>query len=407
MSKSNVRLAMSTVRRSKTRSFFTTLGILIAVSSVVTIVGLGQGAKQQITKQIDQLGSDLITVRPGNQVHRDSFGRITGIDIGNVLGGSRLSDSDYNHIAQIRHIGTVVPFASVPGSVSNSGKTSTGSVVGTSQTIAGVLKLRMRSGSFFSDSQTNLNVAIIGSKVAGQLFDGTLPLGRAITIRDKTFLVQGVIDDVPATPFFPNSDYNNQVFIPYNTAKQMTGASIGLNQILIKPNDPRQVSQLVKSLNITLTQTHDGANDFTVLDQADSMAVADNITGLLTRVTIGAALVALLVGGAGIMNIMVASVTERTREIGIRKAVGATNRQILNQFMAEAAVISLVGGISGIVVSVGVNLALRIFTNIQVAFVWQAVVVSLAVAMFTGVFFGIVPAVRAARKDPIEALRHE
>ncbi len=408
MTRGNFKLALATIRKAKWRSFLTTLGIILGVSSVVIIVSLGEGVKQQAVNQIARLGSDLITVRPGKIVNRSDKGLITGVNFSSLLGSGYLNESDYKTISQTNDYKQVVPFGVIGGvAKTDHEQTSSGFILATTQGLPDVLRQKIRFGAFYNDSQSNQHVAVIGKSIASRLFHQDAPLGEALQIRKQSFVIVGVFDDFKAPSLTPGPDYDRAIFIPYQVGQQLIQGPLPLYQILIKPFHPNETDAAVASLQAQLQRAHGGEDDFTILKQEDSLAVTNGIFNLLTSLIAGIAAISLVVGGIGIMNIMLVSVSERTREIGIRKAVGATNRQVLNQFLAEAIVLSLVGGILGVISAGLVNVLLRITTNIQPVITLPIVLLSVSVALLVGVFFGITPAIKAAHKDPIDALRHE
>jgi putative ABC transport system permease protein len=216
-----------------------------------------------------------------------------------------------------------------------------------------------------------------------------------------------VFDNFNAPPFSLEADFNDAVFVPYATAQQLTGSVLGMYQIVAKAKDQSQLTPTVQTVRSRLASAHGGAHDTTVLQANDSDSASNRTIHLLTVLVATAAAVALVVGGVGIMDVMLVSVTERMHEIGLRKAIGATNRQIMRQFMAEAFVLSGLGALVGMCLAAGLVGLLRLYTSLQPVLVWQVFVIAPAVAIAVGLFFGSMPALKAARKDPIEALRHE
>lgn len=405
----NVRLATSTIRRSKFRSILTMLGVIVGVFSVVTSVSIGEGVKRQVVGQINNLGSDLITIRPGKLVTRDTQGQITHINLTSGLGASSLSDKDLNSIKQLGSAGTVVPYSLITGVAGYDNKQlDSSTIIGTTPDIPQVLNKKVAYGDFFEPADENRLVAVIGKNVALKLFEEPSPLGKTIQIRGTEYIVRGVMDEFEQNPFALNGvDFNNAVFIPYKAGKQLTKDSVQIFQIQIKPAAKSTAQALFDDVTATLSDNHGGQVDFTVLKQDENLAVTNNIIALVTRLIVGLAALSLLVGGVGIMNIMLVSVSERTREIGVRKAIGATNRQIHRQFLTEATVLTIAGGIIGVAVSALAVLLLRTFTSLSPVITWRIAVLAVSVSVVVGIIFGLLPAARAAHKDPIDALRNE
>jgi putative ABC transport system permease protein len=302
------------------------------------------------------------------------------------------------------------PLSVVPGTVNVDGKKLDNSLVlATNGSLPGALNHEeIKYGEFFKDNQTyQAAPAVIGKNVAEALFDDTVPLGRQFTFRGQTFIVHGVFDDFKGSPLSPTSNFNNAIFIPYTIAEKLTNNSAQMFSILVKPTTSDKRDEAIAAMNTSLLAAHGGQKDFSVLNRDQSLAASSNVLDLLTTMIAAIAAISLLVGGIGIMNIMLVSVTERMHEIGIRKAIGATNRQILGQFMMEATVLSLVGGAIGVAMSLATAFLLSTYTSLHPVISWQSVLIATGVSIAIGIFFGTAPAIKAARKDPIEALRHE
>lgn len=410
MFKGNFKMAVSALRAAKWRSLLTMVGIIIGVVSVVCTVALGEGIKRQLIGQINQLGNDVITVRAGKLVNRDKQGRITKVNVPTsyAFSNSSLPARDLDVIAKTENIKAAVPIGVISGSVKNgSQEYSSGSIIATGSDMANVLKLKVAYGSFFDDGDTSLPQVVIGSSVASDLFDARAPLGMTLTIHGQDFIVTGILDSLSASPITLGPDFNKAIFIPYSAAQNLTGGNTQLVEVLAQAADPAQTNQIIANLNQQLLIAHGQQDDFTVLRQDENLLVTDRILSTLTAFIAGIAAISLIVGGIGIMNIMLVSVTERTREIGVRKALGATNNQILGQFLIEAIVLSTAGAILGMILSGLVVLIMRLTTHLQPVITWPIVVVACLVAIVVGIIFGIAPAAKAARKDPIDALRYE
>ncbi|MEO8863261.1 MAG: ABC transporter permease [Candidatus Saccharimonadales bacterium] len=405
--KGNIHMALSSIGAAKWRSFLTMFGVIIGVASVITIVSLGEGVKQQLTNQNEHIGSNLITVRGGHVVSRDSKGHITKVNLLNAFAGVTLTNEDIKTINDVPHLQMVVPFATVSGTpTTDNGKTDDSiAVVATTEHAADALNQKVLYGGFFEKQDKDRAVAVIGKRVAENLFGENVPIGQSFKLRGQDFVVQGVFEGFDANPLNLGVDYNNTIFIPFDYAKQMTNSAPLPYQILVRSDDTVSPSAASTSIVDALEKSHGGQQDFTVLLGKDNMAVASTLIRLLTTFVSAIAGISLLVGGIGIMNIMLVAVSERTHEIGIRKSVGATNYQILSQFMVEAIILSATGGVVGIIVSLIANYLLRITTDMQPVITLPIMGLSLLVAVLVGVIFGIAPALKAARKDPIDALR--
>ena len=409
ISRGNLKTAINSVRASKWRSLLTMLGIIIGIVSVVTVVSIGEGVKRQVVSQINQQGKGLITVRPGQLVTRDDKGKIIGVNLfsGFSTAGA-LNDNDVKVSRQTKGVKRAVPLSIVAGTVNNGGKAFNNiTVIGTTSDLPTVLKQEVEFGGFFSEKDDNQNGAIIGTDVAAEVFGNEVPLGESFTFHDQEFIVRGVFKEFQNATLSLDTDFNSAIFIPYPVARELTQNNAPIYEILVQPGNPEAADTVAASLKKNLKTAHGNQEDFTVLGQNESLGVTSNIVNLMTRLIAGIAAISLLVGGIGIMNVMLVSVTERMNEIGIRKAIGATSRQIMSQFLIEATVLSVLGGIIGVAASIIVNFLLRITTNIEPVISWQVVAVAAGVSLVVGIVFGTAPALKAARKDPIEALRNE
>lgn len=409
--KGEIKTAVRTLQHNKGRSLLTMLGIIIGVTSVLVVVGIGEGVRQQIGAQTDRLGKDLITIRPGQLLGQVSSGSMLnglGPVFGQGLGGS-LSDIDIKTVQKTPGVATAVPLSIVSSGVvsGENNHRNNALVIGTTPGMPDMLKQSLAFGTFFNDTSTDANKVVIGSHVAQVLYDENVPLGQTLTILGHQFIVVGIFNDFQTTPLSLDADFNNAVFIPYTVARQITNDSTPIYEILARPSQVSQTDVVAGRVNGSLLAAHGGQHDFTVLEQSQTLAVTNTILSLLTSLIAGVAAISLLVGGIGIMNVMLVSVTERMHEIGIRKAIGATNQQILRQFMVEAIVLSVVGSALGVMIAFSAELVLRIFTNLAPSITWQIVAIACGVSIGVGVLFGSIPALKAARKDPISALRNE
>ena len=402
----NFSLAYDAIKSAKWRSFLTMSGVIIGVMSVVTIVSIGEGVKQQVASQISHLGPDLITIRPGKPVQKDKSGHITGVNFITAFAGNSLTENDLQVTTQTKGVASAIPmsFVTVTPQVDDVQYTA-GFVFGTTKGLPEVLNQKVEYGEFFDTKDYDKQIAVIGTRVAEDLFGETVPIGRSMKIRNETFVVRGVFEEFETVSLVSTADYNTAIFIPLGAAKKLNNNQVNIQQILVKPILPQDTAITVQSLQQKLLSVHDGQDDFTILTQEDNLQIASTILDLLTRLISGIAAISLLVGGIGIMNVMLLSVTQRTQEIGLRKAVGATNNQILGQFLTEAVVISFIGGIVGLIGSVFVNFLLRVLTEIEPVITLPIMFISVAVAVVVGIIFGITPALQASRKDPILALR--
>ena len=402
----NLRIALSGIRSSKWRSVLTMLGVIVGIVAVVTVVGIGEGVKRQVAGQLNHFGKDLITVRPGSPDNSAVWTSTndTVFGLGTVAG---LTPNDVKDVQSITQVQVVAPLGLVSGKVEVNGRQRQVQIIASNSQLPALLHQGIAAGGYWDASQEDAKMAVVGPHLARTLFDEDIPLGRSFTFRGETFIVRGVFDPFDKTPFSATASFDDAIFIPSETAAAVTGQSPQFYTILARPYTLGSMDQTITAVTDRLRQAHGGQQDFTVLSPQQAAANSGNVVSLLTTWITAIAAIALFIGGVGIMNIMLLSVTERMHEIGVRKAIGATGRQILTQFMLEATVLSVVGGLIGIALSLAVDGLLYAYTDLKPVISWQAIVVATLVSLAIGIVFGVAPAIKAARKDPIEALRHE
>lgn len=403
----HLKTGFNSVRSAKFRSFWTMLGVIIGVTSVITVVAIGEGVKQQIGGQIHHLGQNLITVRPAQL--QTAGGSGSGVNIISGLGVSGpLGMKDIALISQAKGVAASAPLTIVSGDVNgDNGTYKDGFVIGTSPDLPGLINQSLAYGTFFGSQDEGDNVAVLGHHASQVLFNEDVPLGRSFRFHGRQFVVRGAFNQFAAAPLSQQADLNNAVFIPNSIAEDLSKNTAPTYEVLARPTNGQPTSTVIKNVRQALDNAHGGQSGFSVLAGNQNAAASDQILNLLTRLIAGIAAISLLVGGIGIMNVMLVSVAERMHEIGIRKAVGATNRQIMGQFMIESSVLSFTGGVIGIILAYLIDIGLRVFTSLQPVISWQVVALASGVSLLVGIIFGTVPALKAARKDPIDALRSD
>lgn len=407
LTRGHLKAGFDSVRRAKWRNFWTMLGIIIGVASVITIVSIGEGVKEQIAQQVTKSGKNLITVRPGtvdiNDGQNQNFNVLAGLSI---TGSLRPADSEV--VIKSKLVTASAPLAAVNTKVvSKLGNLRNGVVIGTTSDFPALINQSLAYGVFLTPDDAGMNVAIIGQEAADKLFDVNVPLGYSFTIGGEEFIVRGIFEDFNNTPLSDRANYNSAIFIPYDVAQRLTKDNAVVYEILAKTANETDIKPAIVEIEKNLMQSHGGQEDFTVLEPNEAVAAKNNVLTLMTGLISGVAAISLLVGGIGIMNVMLVSVAERMHEIGIRKAIGATNQQILSQFMIESSLLSLTGGIIGVAVAFVLDGLLRFFTNLRPVITWEVVLIAFGVSLVVGVIFGSIPALKAAQKDPIEALRSQ
>ena len=402
----NVNMAIQSLRAARWRSWLTMFGIIVGIVSAVTVVSIGEGIKHQISGQINHLGENILTIRPGT-VSENNAPLQSLTDLINPSTNSVLTSNDLNVIQKVSNVSSVVPLSIVPGPIQIGSSNPNITVIGTNDAFPSVLNQTVEYGEFFNPNDVNPDVAVIGNNLATALFGTSAPLGQSFTFRGQQFDVVGVLNSFNTPPLSINADFNNAIFIPYQVADQLEQGTAPLYEVLAKVSSSPLTSVTKQNITVALKAAHGGVVDFSVLTQAQTLNVTSRVLNLLTDFIGAVAAISLLVGGIGIMNVMLVSVTERTHEIGIRKAIGATNKQIRSQFITEAVVLCIVAGLAAIIISLLINASLRVVTSLQPAISWQIMVLSMIVAVVVGIVFGSIPALKAAHKEPIDALRNE
>ena len=402
-------MAVDSIRRAKWRSFLTMLGIIVGIVSVVMIFSLGEGIKRQVAGQLGELGSDLIIVRSGKLINRSADGKISSVNWSAAFGQNTLTENDLESLKALTSLRAAAPLTQIVGQVQSDTGVSvdaSSQVLATTPQIRDILNLDVDTGEFFTTPDSNKNVVVLGPAVKARLFGDDPAVGHVVNIRGVPFVVRGVMPETKASAIsITNTDYNQALFIPFTAAKSLVGGNLTIREIQLKLSADVPAKDAVAQINATLLESHGKTEDFTVLEPKDFVGVIDRAFELMTTFIAAVAGISLIVGGIGIMNIMLVSVSERTREIGIRKAIGATNQQILGQFVVEAVMLSFFGGVFGVIGSFIGTAVVRYYTPLKPVLVPNVVGVALAVAVVVGVVFGIAPAIKAARKDPIRALR--
>jgi len=385
----NVRLAMGGLISSPFRSFLTTLGVIIGVSAVIITVSIGTGAKRQTEMQIQRLGSNLITVSSG---YRSAY--------------SKINNRILPALEQCGSVRQVTPQINRSGTASYGSNSLNTTAMGTSSNYLDVRNLKMARGVFLSDEDVEASTwnCVLGADLATELFEAEDPLGKRVRFDRVRFTVVGVAASQGDTGF---SSVDNVMFIPYTTMQKRLTGNKNISTISVQAVSDKEMDAAYNQVYAALLLETGDERAFRLSSQADVLDFAASITDTMTLLLSGIAAVSLLVGGIGIMNIMLVSVTERIREIGIRKAIGAKERQILAQFIMEAATLSVSGGLLGIAFGfLGSRIVTRVF-NWPTAVDTRSVVLGFSLSLAVGVFFGAYPAYKAAGLDPIEGLRHE
>jgi len=408
----NTRLALGSLLANKLRAVLTMLGIIIGVAAVITLISVGEGVQDVVVSEFEGLGNNLLFVVPGSPDANEFTGDLVRAE---------LTNDDYLALANpsaVPDLVRVAPTYGRPAVVTRGGEEARTTVTGTTPDYTDVRDFYPIEGDFFTeqDVTTAARVAVLGQSVYEQLFpDGTPPVGETIRINNVNFRVIGLMEEKGGSGF---NDQDDVVLIPLNTAQRRlfparrADGEYRVDQILAQVASEERQDAAIVEMALALRESRGIAyrdeEDFTILSQSDVIGALSQITNVLTVFLGLIAGISLLVGGIGIMNIMLVSVTERTREIGLRKAVGAKRRDILWQFLTEAIILASLGGLIGLALGAGGAWLISRFSDLLDArLAWNSVALAILFSAAVGLFFGIYPATRAARLNPIDALRYE
>lgn len=405
------KIAIRAIAANKMRSFLTALGIIIGIAAVITMLAIGQGSKASIKANIAEMGSNMIMIHPGADmrggVRQDASSMET------------LKQTDYDAIKdECNYISSISPSVSSNGQWINGNNNTQSSIYGVNQDYLTIRQLKIADGEMFTDSdiKTAAKVCVLGQTVVDYLFpDGSDPIGRVVRFNSIPFRVIGVLKKKGYNSM--GMDQDDLVLAPYTTVMKRILAQTYLSEIVCsaiteEASEPAQdqITQILRrthKLKDATDTTEGDDDDFNIRSQEEISSMMNSTMSTITILLGSVAGISLIVGGIGIMNIMYVSVTERTREIGLRMSVGARGIDILNQFLIEAILLSVTGGIIGVILGVSISVSLQQFAHVATQIEPWSIIMSFAVCTFTGVFFGWYPAKKAARLDPIEAIRYE
>lgn len=397
-----ITLALSNLKGNILRTLLTMLGIIIGIASVIIIMSMGQGATASIVDRISSLGANTVNVFPG--ARRRGPGAISETVTSLVL-------KDVEAIRDLDNVEAVSGVVSGRTTVSYQGNNISSSINGVEADYQLIQSLEIDLGSFFDKSQVRgmAKVAVIGVDVVVELFEeGEEPLGKAIRVDGKSFRVIGVLEQNDASGM---SNPNEAIYIPLDTMMKTVIGQNYLGSIAILAVDSESVDGVVEDIENLLIDRHEildmDLKDFTIMNFQEMISTISNVTGILTTLLSAIAAISLLVGGIGIMNIMLVTVTERTKEIGLLKSIGAKNNHILTQFLLEAVVLTVTGGLIGVTIGVGISFVIAKIASIPFIVKFSSIIIAVGVSSLVGVVFGYYPARNAAKLSPIDALRYE
>ena len=410
--KDRIKTAYEGVIMHRSRSLLTILGIVIGITSVILILAIGASAQELVLREVQSFGPKNVFILPGKQPK--GFSGFTG-----AIMNDSLKDEDIIALRRKENVpdaATVMPYMEGSVTATFGSQQFSGSMLGGEQAIFRLFQLELADGTTFSDEDVaqRAGVVVIGSRVAEKLFEGDDPIGKHIKIRDKSYRVIGILKKKGQGAA---AAYDSAFIMPYTTAQIYVMGVHYISHIIVEARSESAIKTMVRDIKTTMRERHDikdiTKDDFYTMTMEDAAALLSTVTNILTILLTAIAAISLVVGGVGIMNIMFVSVTERTQEIGLRKAVGATNQDILRQFLFEALLLTLAGGIIGILIGWGGGLAITYILgaaygmNFKFFFPLQGAIIGVLIAMAIGFIFGIFPARQASKKSPMEALRAE
>lgn len=399
-----IKLAFISIGRNKMRSFLTALGIIIGVASVITMVGLGQGAYYSVQEQISKMGTNLIMVMPGSSSHRGAMG-----GMGSMI--NLMQDDAQAVLEECPSISMIAPTVRTSGQAVYGGRNWSTSIHGTTESFVHIRSWEIAEGRFFTDREalSGVKICVLGQTVAENLFGTLNPIGKIIRMKKIPLEVVGVLASKGQAGM--GMDQDDLILAPLTTVQRRMMGITHINMIYASAMTEDLVESAQTEMTKTLRKRHKlgekDEDDFRIQTQADIAETAGSTLAIIALLLGSIASVSLVVGGIGIMNIMLVSVTERTREIGIRMAIGARSRDILTQFIIEAITLSCVGGLIGMLFAIGVVHLISQFSEWPAVISFAAIIGSFLFSAMVGIFFGIYPAWKASQLNPIEALRFE
>ena len=402
--RTHLSIALDSLHRNRARTFLSALGIAIGVASIVLIMSLTGGIGSLISASSDKNNANLILVRPstGKELAENLIDELTA---NNQYAKSSLTLDDTTSIAKLGNIEAVAPIASNISAVTIGDKSYQSiNVVATNADLVKTAKLALKNGQFFEESGTHNNAAVIGHDLATKLFGTTDILARTFQYGDQKFIIIGVLEKTDSPINYNGVDFDNSILIDINFANSFE-SSIQIQQINVRTTTTDSTESVAEEIKTKLTNSKKGDTTFQVLTGSSNFQPAGSLLSIISSMLTLVASISLIVGGVGIMNIMLVSVSERTREIGIRKAVGASSGNILLQFLFESIILSFIGGIMGIALGYATAFAISLITPFAPHISWSILGITCLTSLIVGIIFGVYPAAKAATKDPIASLK--
>jgi ABC-type antimicrobial peptide transport system permease subunit len=398
----HIQNARDSLRANRMRTILTITGVTIGIMSIVAILALAGGANSIVKQQVDNLGGNLAVIRPGSPTSH-TFTSIANQQAHETYSTSTLSERDIARIKTLPHISAVAPLIIIPGTIQGTNTAPSAAV-----TVASDASLLQMSGVELQDGEfttTDQKLVTIGRQLSIDLFGTEDSLGKTVTIRGQQFRVGGILKNHDTPVNFNGINFNETALIPQAQARELL-QPFQVQQINVQVDSIGNLNQAVIAINKSLLDSHNNEQDFSVLTGNAISEPTSQLFFAIAGVTAAIAGISLLVGGIGIMNIMLVNVAERTREIGLRKALGATRADIVWQFLIESVIMGFIGGVIGIIAGIGLAFGISLYLTFDPIVTWQMPLIALGISAATGLVFGLYPAYRASGKDPIESLRN-
>ena len=398
----HIQNARQSLKRNRIRSTLTMLGVVIGIASITAILSLSSGASKVVSNQVDSIGNNIAVIRPGTSTN--TIKNILQPQANLKYIASTLTEKDIKSISETPHVQAIAPLMILNGLIkADSVAPSDSTIIATTPDFAEISKIVINDGQFLDDS-VNINTVVIGRQLSINIFGTESSIGRTLTIHEHVFTVIGVLARINEPINYNLVDLDNSAIIDFSVGKEINQNIAQIQQINIKIDSITNLDNAVSQVKKTIFVNHNKEIDFSVLNGSQISQPTNQLFYVITGITAIVTIISLIVGGISIMNIMLMTVSERTREIGIRKALGANNNDILWQFLIESLIISISGGIFGYIVGYITAFGLSTFLTFSPIFSWQIAAMAIAISLGVGILFGIYPALKASRKDPIESL---
>jgi ABC-type antimicrobial peptide transport system permease subunit len=400
----HIQNAYQSLRSNRMRSYLTMLGVTIGVASITTILALSAGASKVVSDQVDALGGNIAVIRPGTPA-KDPFSGLVAAGPQHDYAASTLTEYDLSLISSINSVAAAAPLMLLGGTVrADTTAPDYTPIIATTPELATISDLQVQEGQFL-DNNIKQNAAVVGPQLSINIFGTENSIGKTFTIRGTTFTVIGILKRADNPINYNAIDFDHAAIIGMTSGKLLNQGVSQIQQINVRSDSVADLDKTIIGINKKLSESHKGEADFSVLSGEQIAQPTSQLFFAIAGVTAAIAAISLLVGGIGIMNIMLVSVSERTREIGIRKALGASNSDISAQFLIESLAISIGGGISGYLTGYALAFVISTFLTFDPILSWQIAAIAMGVSLVMGTVFGLYPAFRASRKDPIDSLR--